>query len=138
MQSSHSTAPSSTRLPIQDLTVEGKPLYVRVAEEAALRWNQHGNVLLVVGATGPAELREIRTRVGDVPLLIPGVGEQGASLVDAVENGQDSAGAGILLSSSRAVLYASSSPDFAAATRQKALALRDRINGARRVRRGGS
>jgi len=118
----------------QDLKVDGKPLYLRVAEEAVLRWNQHGNILLVVGATYPAELRELRELAGDVPFLVPGVGVQGASIVDAVQNGQDSNGTGILLSTSRAVLYASSGADFATAARQKALTLRDEANRARRVR----
>ena len=119
----------------QDLRVDGKPLYLRVAEEAVSRWNQHGNILLVVGATYPAELRELREFAGNVPFLVPGVGEQGASVVDAVQNGQDSNGNGILLSTSRAVLYASSGVDFATAARQKALTLRDQINNARRARR---
>jgi len=118
----------------QDLQVEGKPLYLRVAEEAVLRWNQHGNILLVVGATSPTELRKVRKLAGDVPLLVLGVGHQGASVVQAIENGQDSQGAGVLLSTSRSVLYASSGTDFAAAARQQALRLRDEINRARRAR----
>lgn len=117
----------------QDLQVAGKPLYYRVAEQV-LRWNQHGNILLVVGATYPSELRELRALAGDVPFLVPGVGEQGASVVQAIENGQDSRGTGVLLSTSRSVLYASSGADFALAARQRALSLRDEINGVRRVR----
>ena len=116
----------------QDLIVDGKPLYLRVAEEAVLRWNQHGNILLVVGATYPAALRELRAIVGDVPLLVPGVGVQGATVLDAVENGQDRSGAGLLISTSRAVLYASRGSDFAAVARHTAQALRDQINSARR------
>ena len=119
----------------QDLKVDGKALYLRVAEEAVSRWNQHGNVLLVVGATYPAELREVRALAGDVPLLVLGVGAQGASATDAVANGQDSKGAGILISTSRAVLYASPGADFAAKARKTALALRDEINRARKIQR---
>ncbi|HEY0469365.1 MAG TPA: hypothetical protein VGC79_34485, partial [Polyangiaceae bacterium] len=115
----------------------GKALYLRVAEEAVRRWNEHGNVLLVVGAAAPTELREVRKLAGDMPFLVPGVGEQGASLIDAVENAQDSHGTGILLSTSRAVLYASTGADFATAARQKALGLRDEINRARRARPAG-
>jgi len=116
----------------QDLQVGGKCLYRHVAEEALVRWNRHGNILLVVGATYPAELRELRELAGDVPFLVPGVGEQGASVAGAVENGQDHQGTGLLISSSRAILYASSAADFAAAARQQALELRDEINRARR------
>ena len=119
----------------QDLRIDGQPLYLRVAQEAVLRWNQHGNVLLVVGATYPAELRELRELSGNVPFLVPGVGAQEASVADAVENGQDNQGTGLLVSTSRAVLYASSGADFALAARQKALALRDEINRVRRARR---
>ena len=119
----------------QDLRVEGKPRYLRVAQEAVLRWNQHGNILLVVGATYPAELRELRELAGNVPFLVPGVGAQGGSVADAVDNGQDNQGTGLLISTSRAVLYASSGADFAVAARHKALALRDEINRSRRAHR---
>ena len=115
----------------QDLIVDGQPLYLRVAEEAVLRWNQHKNVLLVVGATYPAELRQLRAIAGDVPFLVPGVGAQGASVQDAIQ-GQDSEGAGLLISTSRAVLYASAGADFAEAARRVAQRLKDEINRARR------
>ncbi len=115
----------------QDLNVDGKPLYVRVAEEAVQRWNRHGNLLLVVGATFPAALRELRAITPSVPFLVTGVGVQGASVVHAVEQGQDAEGAGLLISTSRAVLYASSEPDFAAAARRTAETLKNDINRAR-------
>jgi orotidine-5'-phosphate decarboxylase len=115
----------------QDLIVDGKPLYLRVAEEAVLRWNQHKNVLLVAGATYPAEIRALRAVAGDVPFLVPGVGAQGASLADAVSNGQDENGAGLVVSSSRAVLYASSGSDFERAARGVAERLKHEINSAR-------
>jgi len=118
----------------QSLRVDGKPLYRRVAEEAVQRWNTHGNLLLLVGATYPRELRELRELAGDVPFLVPGVGTQGGSVVQAVANGQDAQGTGLLISSSRAVLYASSGADFELAARQKALSLRDEINRARQAR----
>jgi orotidine-5'-phosphate decarboxylase len=122
----------------QDLDVQGKPLYVRVAEEAISRWNPRGNLLLVVGATEPSALRELRALSAEVPFLVPGVGVQGASVVDAVENGQDSEGKGVLISTSRAVLYASPGNDFAIAARRTAQALKDRINQVRRPRPGRS
>jgi orotidine-5'-phosphate decarboxylase len=115
----------------QDLNIDGKPLYLRVAEEAVLRWNQHKNLLLLAGATYPAESRELRAIAGDVPFLVPGVGAQGASLADAVTNGQDAHGTGLVVSSSRAVLYASSGTDFDQAARRTAERLKGEINRAR-------
>jgi orotidine-5'-phosphate decarboxylase len=115
----------------QDLLVDGRPLYLRVAEVAITSWNKNNNLLLVAGANYPAELRELRAIAGDVPFLIPGVGAQGASVLEAVLAGRDAAGAGIVVSTSRAVLYASSGPDFARASRRVAEQLRGEINRAR-------
>lgn len=115
---------------LQDLPVgaDGRRLYHVVAEMAAVRWNTRGNCLLVVGATYPAELAEIRRIVGDMPLLVPGVGAQGGDVAQVVLNGQTAAGKGLLVSSSRSILYASAGEDFASAARGAALALRDQIN----------
>ena len=114
---------------LQDLTVgSGRRLYHAVAELAAGQWNSRGNVMLVVGATYPAELAEVRAIVGDMPLLVPGVGAQGGDVAQAVRSGQTSEGAGLVISSSRGILYASGTADFATAARTAALALRDRIN----------
>ena len=103
-------------------------LYHVVAELAARRWNTRGNCLLVVGATYPKELAEIRQIVGEMPLLVPGVGAQGGDVAQVVRNGQTAAGTGLLVSSSRAILYASAGEDFASAARAAALALRNEIN----------
>ena len=103
-------------------------LYHVVAELAARRWNARGNCLLVVGATYPQELAEIRQIVGEMPLLVPGVGAQGGDVAQVVRNGQTAAGTGLLVSSSRAILYASAEEDFASAARAAALALRNEIN----------
>ena len=120
---------------LQDLALEGgRRLYHTVAELAATRWNTRGNCLLVVGATYPQELAEIRQIVGDMPLLVPGVGVQGGDVAQVVRNGQTAAGTGLLVSSSRAILYASGGEDFASAARAAALSLRDQIN-AHRLRR---
>ncbi len=108
-------------------------LYQIVAELAATRWNARGNCALVVGATYPAELAEVRAIVGDMPLLVPGVGAQGADVEQAVTRGQTRAGTGLIVSSSRAVLYASSGADFARAARAATLSLREAVN---RFRRG--
>jgi orotidine-5'-phosphate decarboxylase len=113
---------------LQDLEISGRKLYHVVAEMAAKRWNSRGNCLLVVGATYPRELAEVRAIVGDMPLLMPGVGAQGGDVEAAVKAGQTANGTGLLVSSSRAILYASNGDDFAAAARKATLALRDQIN----------
>lgn len=113
---------------IQDLQSGGRPLFHVIAELAAQRWNTRGNCMLVVGATYPQELAQVRRLVGDMPLLVPGVGAQGGDVVQVVLNGQTAAGTGLVISSSRAILYASPGKDFATAARAAALTLRDRIN----------
>ena len=109
-----------------------RKLYHVIAELAAQKWNSRGNCMLVVGATYPRELAEIREIVGDMPFLVPGVGAQGGDVVQAVQNGRTKAGTGLVISSSRAILYASSGADFATAARTAAMTLRDQINAARR------
>lgn len=116
---------------VQDLDTGGRKLYHAIAGLAASRWNSRGNCALVVGATYPQELAEVRQIVGEMPLLVPGVGAQGGDVAQAVRNGQTAAGTGLMISSSRAILYASSSGDFAQAARKAATALRDEINDSR-------
>ena len=113
---------------LQDLHVEGRPLYQHVAMKAARDWNGQGNVALVVGATWPAQLAEVRAIVGDMPLLVPGVGAQGGDVEAVVRNGRSVDGTGLLVSSSRAILYASAGDDYAEAAAGAARALRDAIN----------
>jgi len=119
---------------LQDLRVEGRPLYQLVAELAARRWNSRGNCLLVVGATYPRELAEVRALVGDMPLLVPGVGAQGGDVEQVVASGRTRSGTGLIVSSSRAILYASAGEDFAEAARTATAKLRDQINSSRRSR----
>ncbi|MGB6449442.1 MAG: orotidine-5'-phosphate decarboxylase [Steroidobacteraceae bacterium] len=119
---------------LQDLPVGGRRLYQVVAELAATRWNARGNCALVVGATYPAELAEVRAIAGDMPILVPGVGAQGGDVEQAVTRGQTPAGTGLIVSSSRAILYASSGVDFASAARAASVSLRDAVNRARRRR----
>lgn len=116
----------------QDLPVgeKGEPLYQVVARQVAQHWNTAGNCGLVVGATYPDELRQVRAIVGDLPLLIPGLGSQGGDVQATVQAGHDSKGQGMILNSSRAIIYASSGNDFAQAARTATLALAAEINGA--------
>jgi len=111
----------------QDLLVDGVPLYKVVAEHVAKEWNTNGNCGLVVGATYPDELREVRSIVGDMPILIPGVGVQGGDLGKTVAAGKDAHGSGMIIAVSRAVIFASSGEDYAAAAHTKAQELHDAI-----------
>ncbi|WP_101926231.1 MULTISPECIES: orotidine-5'-phosphate decarboxylase [Luteimonas] len=117
---------------LQDLPVAHagatRPLYQHVAETIARDWNGHGNVSLVVGATWPEQLREVRAIVGDMPFLVPGVGAQGGDVEAVVGNAKTADGTGLMVSSSRAILYASNGDDFADAAAREARALRDAIN----------
>jgi orotidine-5'-phosphate decarboxylase len=117
----------------QDLEVDGRRLYRHVAERVAQRWNGAGNCLLVVGATYPAELAEVRSVVGtQVPFLVPGIGAQGGDVEAAVKAGRTPDGRGLLVNSSRGILYAGKGDDFADAARAAARTLRDEINRHRR------
>jgi orotidine-5'-phosphate decarboxylase len=113
---------------LQDLDVGGRPLYQHVAETIARGWNGNGNCALVVGATWPEQLREVRTIVGDMPFLVPGVGAQGGDVEAVVRNAKTADGSGLVVSSSRAILYASNGDDFAEAAGNAAKSLRDEIN----------
>lgn len=115
---------------LQFLNVDGKPLYQHVARLVAQKWNRNGQCALVVGATFPEELAQVRAIVGEMPLLVPGIGAQGGDIEASVTAGKDAHGTGMMINSSRAILYATAqgSEDFAAAARRVALETRDAIN----------
>lgn len=112
----------------QDLDCGGRPLYQRVAETVARHWNGNGNCLLVVGATWPREIADVRSLVGDLPFLVPGIGAQGGDVEAVLTAGKTPGGDGLVVSSSRAILYASAGEDFADAARAATIGLRDEIN----------
>lgn len=112
----------------QALDVGGRSLYEHVAATVAGEWQRLGDCGLVVGATYPEELARVRALVGDLPVLVPGVGAQSGDVQATVRAGIDTTGRGIVVSSSRAVLYASDGPDFAARARAVAMATRDEID----------
>lgn len=112
----------------QALDCGGQPLYLRVAQTVAREWNTHGNCALVCGATWPEELGQVRAAVGDMPLLVPGIGAQGGDVAAVLKHGRSSDGSGLLISSSRAILYASNGEDFAQAARAAAEQLQQAIN----------
>jgi orotidine-5'-phosphate decarboxylase len=122
----HTSNPGAADL--QDLDVGDKPLYQHVARVIAQEWNTHGNCALVTGATWPQQLAEVRALIGDMPLLVPGIGAQGGDVEAVVRNGRTAAGTGLMINSSRAILYAGNGEDFAQAARAATRELRDAIN----------
>jgi orotidine-5'-phosphate decarboxylase len=117
----------------QDLLVDGLPLYRRVAERAASHWNAHGNLMLVVGATVPREMADLRQAHPEVSFLVPGIGAQGGDLDATLAAGLDAHGAGLLISSSRNIIYAGGGA--AGAIREAAAELRTAVNRGRDNRR---
>ena len=109
---------------LQDLMCDGKPLWHKVAELVSTAWNAKGNCMLVVGGTYPEEMRHIRAVAPAMTFLVPGIGAQGADIDAVIGAGLRADGKGLLLASSRAILY---SEDPSAAAR----ATRDAINCAR-------
>lgn len=103
-------------------------LYEHVARTVAEDWNASGNCGLVVGATFPGEIARVRELTGDMPLLVPGIGAQGGDIAATMAAGRTAKGAGLMINSSRAVLYAGRDEDFAEAARKVALDTRDAIN----------
>ncbi|MFL6693821.1 MAG: orotidine-5'-phosphate decarboxylase [Ramlibacter sp.] len=112
-------------------SVDGTPLlYEHIAKLAQGPWNTNGQLGLVVGATYPAEIERVRALAPTVPLLIPGVGAQGGDAAATVRAGWRP-DAPIVVSSSRAILYASGGDDFAEAARREAQKTRDTLAAAR-------
>lgn len=103
------------------------PVYERVARRVA-EWNTTGQCMLVTGATYPEELGRVRALVGDLPLLVPGIGAQGGDLAEVMRHGLTRSGSGLVISSSRGILYAGQGTDFADAARAEAEKLKTEIN----------
>jgi orotidine-5'-phosphate decarboxylase len=112
---------------IQGVRVGEDPLYLTVAKQVG-DWDLNDQCMLVTGATYPEELGEVREAVGDMPLLVPGVGAQGGDVEAVLKAGVDSSGQGLCISSSRGIIYAGSGRDFAEKAGQSAMRLRDEIN----------
>ena len=117
---------------VQFLMVDGQPLYQHIARLVAEKWNTNGQCGLVVGATFPQELAQVRRIIGDMPLLVPGIGAQGGDIAATVRAGRTGNASGMMINSSRAILYAKPDPivgeSFAQAAARVALATRDAIN----------
>jgi orotidine-5'-phosphate decarboxylase len=119
---------------LQDLRVSradgagDEPLYVALARRVADEWNGNDNCGLVMGATYPNDLAQVRAVVGDLPVLVPGIGTQGGDLEATLRAGLDRQGYGLMISASRSIIYASNDLDFAQAARRQAKHLSQEIN----------
>lgn len=105
-----------------------EPFYKVLAQHVAKEWNNNNNLFLVVGATYPEELQEVRNIVGDMTILVPGLGAQGGEVGSMTAAGLNSQKKGMIINSSRDIVYASSGKDFSQKAREKAKELRDTIN----------
>ena len=113
---------------LQELvTTEGKKLYEHVALLCRDSWNANGNVMMVLGATYPEELKTVRELCPEIPFLVPGVGAQGGDVEKVVTFGRTADGYGLIVNSSRGIIYASKGDDFAQAAGEAAKALRDQM-----------
>jgi len=112
----------------QDLKVDGEPLYRKVARSVCDEWNEKNNCLLVVGATYPEEVKEIREIAGEMTFLVPGVGVQGGDVEKVVRAGRNLQGEGMIVNSSRGIIFASKAVDFAQRARDEARTLKETIN----------
>lgn len=113
---------------LQFLDVGGQKLYEHVAGIVARDWNMNGQCALVVGATYPGEIARVRQIVGEMPLLVPGIGAQGGDVEATLKSGRTVCGTGLVVNNSRAILYAGKGEDFAQAARQAAMTSRALIN----------
>ena len=114
---------------LQDLLADGKPLWQHVAERVDTAWNTQGNCMLVVGATYPDEMRRVRALAPAMTFLVPGIGAQGGEIDATVQAGLRADGKGLVLSSSRAILYADDPASVARATRNAINAAREAMHG---------
>lgn len=115
---------------LEILSEDSMRLYERVAKNVSEKWNIRGNCLIVVGATYPLEARRIRERVGNIPFLLPGIGAQGADVEATVLASRDGNHLGMIINSSRGIIFASEDDDFVEAARNKTLKLHEMITAA--------
>lgn len=116
---------------IEELVCDGEMIYERIARLASGPWNTTRQLGLVVGATQPAEIARVRKIAPSLPLLVPGIGAQGGDVNAAVAAGLDAAGAGMIINSSRAIIFAGKDENFAQAAADAARATRDAIRAAK-------
>ena len=107
---------------------QSHPFYLYLAQKVVLDWNTNNNCFLVVGATYPEELAEVRKIAGDMTFLVPGIGAQGGEVEATIKAGLNSRKAGMIVNSSRGVIFSGSNEDFAEKAQEEATRLRDTIN----------
>ncbi len=112
----------------QDLKVKGVLIYRYITTRVVKEWNKNNNCMLVVGATYPKELAEVRKIAGDMTFLVPGIGAQGGGVEKTVKAGLNSKKGGMIINSSRGIIFASPGKDFAKRAREETRKLRDLIN----------
>ena len=112
---------------IQDELCGEEKLYEKIARLASDQWNKNKNLGLVVGATAPEQMKKIQEIAPDLPFLVPGVGAQGGSVKDVVQSGLDKNRQGLLINSSRGIIYAGSGEDFAEKAGLAAKALHEEV-----------
>jgi orotidine-5'-phosphate decarboxylase len=112
----------------QNLNCGGKPLYEWVAHRVANDWNAYNNCMLVVGATYPEELKRVRKIAQDMTILVPGIGSQGGDLEATLRNGLNSQKSGLIINSSRGIIFSDPSEKFAESARKAAKKLKNQIN----------
>ena len=117
---------------IQSVLLNDEPLYLSVARKVG-EWDKNNQCMLVTGATFPEELGRVRRVIGNMPLLVPGVGAQGGDIKSVLKMGLDVEGHGLCVSSSRSIIYAGTGLDYATQAAFAAKDLRDQINEAREL-----
>lgn len=120
--------PSSNE--IQNLIVDNQKVYEKVLDLCINKWNTNKNIAIVTGATYPQELAHIRSLDDDMPFLIPGVGAQGGDIQAVVQNAKNSQNSGMIINSSRAIIYASKDKNYASNARDEAIKTNEAINNA--------
>lgn len=113
---------------LQDLKINDEPLYKIVAKKVANEWNKNNNCMLVVGATYPTELAKVRAIAPNITFLVPGIGAQGGDIKKTLEAGLNKQKTGLIINSSRGIIFASNKADFAEKARQETIKLKDEIN----------
>jgi len=103
---------------LQNLSLNGRPLWQIVAEKAAGTWNANGNCMLVASGANPAEMAQIRAIAGEMTLLVPGIGAQGGDIKAAVQAGLNRAGRGLIINSSRGIIFADDPAEAASGLRR--------------------
>lgn len=121
----HTSNPGAAEF--QELKINNQDLYKIVATRVSQEWNQNQNCGLVMGATFPEQMAEVRKLAGELPFLIPGIGAQGGDLEQTVVNGLNQNGNGIIINASRSIIYASSGLDFARVAEREAAILNEAI-----------